>query len=62
MSGYRSWDQVKSTRPGPSAATRAAIEQELDDEIESVLADEDITQRAGLHLEGDEDILNRRAD
>jgi hypothetical protein len=33
MDRHRSWDDVKRSRPQPSAETRAAIEREVDEEL-----------------------------
>lgn len=66
MDRHRSWDEVKGTRPEPSAETRASIERELDHElaaeIESVRADKDFTQRAERLVERDEELFNRLAE
>lgn len=66
MDRHRSWDDVKRSRPEPSAETRAVIEREVDAElaaeIERVRAHEDFTQRAERLIERDEELINRLAE
>jgi len=66
MDRHRSWDDIKRSRPQPSAETRAAIEREVDEvlaaEVERVRADENFTQRAERLIERDGELINRLAE